>query len=291
MLFAVYFTFVGGVAVMKRIVKGKGFKVMITLVVLFLIVALVSSGNSYVNNFLTSYVLTPLQQLTTKGSDSAGKAMTPPKSREELEQEVDRLQEENRRLQDMLVEYYDLKAENEKLEKFYDIKKENTDFSVVTADVIGRDPNENFYGFTLDRGSHDGVELNDPVMTENGLVGWVCEVAPRSCKVTTLLSPDAAVGALVKRTGDSGIITGSPAFSDDGITRLINVSTRDQVKVGDIVVTSGYGGVFPKNIKIGTVREMTYDDYTGMPMAVIEPFEALRTVSSAVIVVDFSRGT
>ncbi len=272
---------------MNNVFKSKGFKVLVTIVVFFLVVALVSSGNSYVNNFLTSYVLTPIQRAVTGGTNSAGDAIAPKKTYEELEEEVSRLEKENREMHDMLVDYYDIKRVNQELERFYDIKKENEDFSVLTATVIGRDPNENFYGFTLDRGSNDGVEMNDPVMTENGLVGWVSEVAPGSCKVSVILSPDASVGAVIKRTNDSGVITGSPLLSDEGLTRMINISSQSKVKEGDIVVTSGFGGVFPKNLQIGRIKEISLDEYTGMPAAVIEPFEQVRTVSAAVIVVDF----
>ena len=141
---------------MKRVVSGKGFRVLVIIVVFFIVTALVSSGNSYINNFLTSFIFTPVQSFVTGGVTSAGDALTPAKSSGELQMEVEELKKENRRLNDLLVDYYDIKAENEELEKFYDIKKENKDFSVVTAAVISRDPNENFYGFTLDKGSSDG---------------------------------------------------------------------------------------------------------------------------------------
>ncbi len=273
---------------MKGVFSSNGFRVLVIIIVFFLVVALVTSGNSYVNNFVTSFVLTPIRQLVTGGVTSAGDSLTPPRSAEELQKEVDRLTEENRRLNDLLIDYYDVKAENEELEKFYDIKKENEDFSVVTATVISRDPNENFFGFTLDQGSANGVELNDPVMTENGLVGWVCEVAPKSCQVKTILSPDASIGVVDKRTTDSGILSGSAAMTDEGLTRMINVSAQNTMAIDDIIVTSGYGGIFPKNLKIGKVREMSYDSYSGLPMVVVEPFEDIKTVKNAAIVVNFS---
>ena len=273
---------------MNRFFSGKSFKVLIALLAFLLVLALVSSGNSYVNNFMTSFILTPLQQVATGGSRAAGDALTPPKTTEQLQKELDELKEENRRLNDMLVEYYDMKRQNDELIRFYDIKRENRDFSVVPATVIGRDPNENFYGFTLDKGSTDGVELSDPVMTDNGLVGWVSEVAPHSCKVTTILSPDASIGALDKKTTDSGIVAGEPTLCDEGLTRLINLSAQNKLEQGDLIVTSGFGGVFPKNLKIGKVRELSSDSYTGLPVAVIEPLEQIRTVSSVAIVVNFS---
>lgn len=273
---------------MKGFLSGKGFKVLMVLLAFLLVLALVSSGNSYVNNFMTSFILTPIQQVATGGAYSAGDALTPPKSNEQLREEVSRLEQENRRLNDLLVEYYDIKRENEELARFYEIRKENTDFSVVPATVIGRDPNENFYGFTLDKGSADSVKLNDPVMTDNGLVGWVSEVAPHSCKVTTILSPDAGVGVLDKKTSDGGILCGTPVLCDEGLTQMINISAQHKIAENDIVVTSGFGGIFPKNLKVGKVRELSSDSYNGLPVAVIEPFEQIKTVSAVAVVVNFS---
>ena len=157
----------------------------------------------------------------------------------------------------------------------------------MPSKVISRDPNENFYGFVLDKGSNDGISLNDPVMTEYGLAGYVCEVSLKTCKVTPLLSPDASVSAVDKRTGDEGVIAGEAEYSEKGSIILKNISTDNTVKVGDIIVTSGYGGMYPRHIKIGTVSSLAYD-YAGMPVAVVSPFEDVTKTVSAVIVVDFS---
>ncbi|MDD6489806.1 MAG: rod shape-determining protein MreC [Clostridia bacterium] len=273
---------------MKKVFTGKSFKVLITIICLLLVFALVTAGNSSVNNFVTSFILTPLQQVTSGASSSVGNALTPPKSAEELQKEVSELQKENQKLNDMLVDYYDIKEENEQLRKYYDIKKENQDFRLVPSTVIERDPNENFYGFTLDKGVLDGVEVNDPVITEKGLVGWVCETAAKSCKVKTILSPDAQIGAVSKKTSDSGVISGSVEYSDDGITLMQNISAQHSMKKGDIVVTSGFGGIYPKNLKIGKIQNIKYDDYSGMPVAVIKPYEDIKNVSSVAVIADFN---
>ncbi len=273
---------------MNKVTSGKGFKVLITAVCILLVLALITAGNSTVGGIVTGYILNPLLRVASDFTNSAEETITPPKSVEELEEENDELKEENRRLNDMLVEYYDLKKENDELYKFYNIKKNNEDFSVVPSTVISRDPNENFYGFILDKGSADGVKPDDPVMTDNGLVGYVCEVSTKSCKVTSIISPAAQVGAVDKKTGDEGVVTGSPEYSDSGIAVMKNISAQNAMKIGDIVVTSGYGGMYPKNIKIGTVSKLDYDSYTGMPVAIVKPFEDVRNITSAAIITNFS---
>jgi len=280
--------FVWGEKMNNRVTSGKGFKVLITLICIMLVLALITAGNSTVGGLVNGFLIAPLQRVAADFTHTAEKTVQPPKSADELAKENSELAEENRRLNDMLVEYYDLKKENEELYKFYNIKKSNEDFSVVPSTVIARDPNENFYGFVLDKGSADGVSLNDPVMTENGLVGYVSEVSIKSCKVTALISPSSQVGTVDKRTSDEGVVTGTPALCDEGIALMKNISTSNSIRSGDIIVTSGYGGLYPKNIKIGTVTKVDLDEHTGMPSAVIKPFEDARDITSAAIIVDFS---
>ena len=268
---------------MKRKAPFRRYKIMLTVVSFFLLIAMISTFNSGINNFLTSFILTPVQRFVFQGAYD----LTEEKDTDKLIEEVSRLKEENNRLNDMLVDYYDIKRQNEELNGFFGIKKADTTLSLVTAAVIGRDPNENFSGFTADKGSADGVSINSAVITEDGLVGQVCEVAPYSCKVTTILSPDISAGAEVKRTGSIGIISGSAAVSDDGYTMLVNIPAENKPAVDDIVVTAGYGGIFPKNIRIGKVKKLLSDSFTGMPSAVIEPFADIKTVRYVAIVTDF----
>ena len=85
----------------------------------------------------------------------------------------EQLKKENAELREQLVDYLDAKEENAKLWKYYELKKENPSYDILPAGVLRRDANDDFYSFTLDKGSTDNVEKNDPVITENGLIG--CE--------------------------------------------------------------------------------------------------------------------
>ncbi len=273
---------------MNRITQSKGFKLLVTAICILLVLALITAGNSTVGGLFTSFIASPLQRAAVDLTSSISGSTPDPRTREELVEENSILRDENRRLSDMLVNYYDIKKENEELYKFYGIKQENKDFSVVPATVISRDPNENFYGFILDKGTTDGVQPGDPVMTDSGLAGYVCEVSLRSCKVSSILSPAVQIGVVDKKTEDEGVITGDPSYCENGLTLMKNIPADGKIKSGDIVVTSGYGGIYPKNIKIGTVSKLTLDSYTGTPVAVIKPFENVKTISSAAIIIDFS---
>ena len=273
---------------MNRITSGKGFKVLITIVCILLVFALITAGNSTVGGLFLDFVVTPLQKVAAQALGQVESNVPDTRTKEELAEENSLLRDENRRLSEMLVDYYDLKKENDELYKFYGIKQQNDDFSVVPATVISRVPNENLFGFILDKGTNDGIELGAPVMTDNGLVGYVSELGMMSCKVTSILSPDTQIGVIDKKTENEGIVTGDPQYAENSLVLMKNIPADNSIKSGDIVVTSGYGGVYPKNLRIGTVSKLTLDSYTGTAVAVIKPFEDVKKISNAAIIINFS---
>ena len=262
--------------------KGKGLKVLLVTLGVLGILSIMTAGNGYIYNFVTGFIVTPMQYVLTGAVEDTGNALTPQKSRSELEKENSKLIEENTRLNDMLADYYDIKEKYEELAVFLDIKEEYRNYDLCSAKVIMRDVNESFYGFTLDRGIYDGVSLNDAVITEKGLVGYVNKVDFNSCKVTAILSPDTKIACKDSRSLDKGILTGSIDLCDKGLTCLKNIQRENDMIRGDIVVTSD-DSVYPSKIKIGRVKYTCDDEFTGMPMAVIEPFEDIKNVSSVVI--------
>jgi rod shape-determining protein MreC len=136
------------------------------------------------------------------------------------------------------------------------------------------------------------VELHDPVVTENGLVGMVCEVDATTCKVRTILSPDIQVGVLNSRTSDSGIVTGSSKYSDDNLSLMTKIPAQHTMQEGDIIVTSGLGGIFPQKIRIGEIKEIKLDEYDSQPMAIIKPYENIQEVSLVAIITNYlGKGT
>ncbi len=119
----------------------------------------------------------------------------------------------------------------------------------LTARVEGKDATNWFRTILVDRGSLDGVRRNQPVVAPDGLVGRVVEVTPASAKVQLLTDPVSAVGGLIQRTRVTGIISGNLGAG----TRVRYLPLLADVAVGDLVVTSGMGGVFPKGIPIGRI--------------------------------------
>ncbi len=267
---------------MKGFLHNKNFKtLLITLVIL-----VVMSVLSLVDNSVVSSAVNGITKGLFQVSASAT-ASTDTVSYDDLKKENEELKKENAELRSQLVDYYETKSENDRLWKYYDLKKENPSYKILPASVIRRDANDDFYSFTLDIGSSNGVELNDPVITENGLVGWVCRTDAGTCKVKTILSPDTRAGAIDKKTGDLGIVSGSAEYSDQNLTCLTKIAEDNKIKEGDIIVTSGTGGVYPGNLVIGEVKELSFNSYDTTRCAIIEPYEDIRTVTAAAVITDF----
>lgn len=273
---------------MKNFFCSKGFIIFIA-ILLFLtgiLLFTISGGNTFLSQAL-DFITTPLQRITANISNASDAALKEKQTTEQLNIQIEELKKQVQNLRTITVDYYDVKKENAQFLKYYDLKQKDQSLKFVPASVIGRDSNENFYGFTLDEGYVAGVLLNDPVITENGLIGWVYHVDANSCKVKTILSPDTKVGATDIATGDSGVVTGGFPFADKNLTKMIFLHTENKVKLGDILVTSGLSGTYPKNLQIGEIIEITHEKYDASLYAVVKPFEDIQNIKDVFIVTDF----
>lgn len=266
---------------MRRMDDKNRKALIITLIILAVMSVLSQEENSFVSSGLNA-VTRGLFQVTASATASNDSA-----NGQELRDEVDRLKTENAELRTQLSDYLDTKKENARLSKLLDIKKDNPSCKMTPANVIKRDANDDFYAFTLDVGTAKGVSVNNPVITENGLIGWVCQADAATCKVKTILSPDTKTGAQDKQSGDNGIINGSATLCDKNRTAMTKLAENHKVKKGDMIVTSGTGGVYPGGLLIGEVESVEFNSYDASRHAVIKPYEDIRTVSTAAVITDF----
>lgn len=147
----------------------------------------------------------------------------------------------------------------------------------VGASIINRSVSAWYQTLTINRGSNDGVKVNDPIISNLAVVGKVISVTPTTSEVLLILDGEGQVSALVRgSTGEAtfGIVQGTykqgSRLSSDGELQMM-FKRDDNVNVGDLVLTSGYGGVYPKDIPIGTVREIRLDSSGLLKTAIIEP--------------------
>ncbi len=154
--------------------------------------------------------------------------------------EVARLREENARLREGAQEAVRLRG----LLGF-----KNQPYHTVAARVIGRDPSHWFSTLLVDRGPADGVRRKDPVVTGDGLVGYVIETSGSWARVLLIQDPRSAVGVLVGRSRDAGVAEGQGRT----VLRVKYLSRDAEIHPGDEVVTAGLGEIYPRGLPVGTV--------------------------------------
>lgn len=197
----------------------------------------------------------------------------------ELKAEIDALNKK-------IADYDELAQQNNFYKEYLGIKDINPDFVFTDATVISRDTDDPFGAFTINCGSTSGISKYDPVITSAGLVGYITDVGLTSCKVTTILSPDITLGALDNRTQDSGIITGSLSFAQNGFCQFANLSRSCSVAVGDYIVTSGEG-IFPEGLLIGSVNNIGINEKNNSIYAEVKPFAEMEELRTVMVITEF----
>lgn len=263
----------------------KSNSVRIFLATVFVLIVLSVFTNSIDQNLLSSTVNSvtyPLSKVTAAATSDEDMSYS------ELLSEYEKLKEENAQLRSQLVNYYDTLTENTRLWKFYDLKKEHPEYSLVPSVVLRRDANNEFYSFTLDKGTTSDIAVGDPVVSDNGLIGWVSETDLNTCKVVTILSPQTSVGATDNKSNDMGIVTGSALYCDDNLTTFTKLSASHKVKTGDIITSTGVSGIYPKGLIIGEVTDVCYDTYNSTYYAVVKPYDDITTITDLAIITDYT---
>ncbi len=162
------------------------------------------------------------------------------------------------RIQELEVELKgkeELDSENERLLGLLDLTKESQ-YKVLTARVIGRDPSIWFDSAIINRGSMDGVKLNMPVVTDGGLVGRVTAVGPLTSQIDLLTHDKSGLGAVVGEISESnalGVVSGT---STRDVVEMRYVSGSIEVTPGQIVYTTGQDGIYPAGLKVGEIVDV-----------------------------------
>ena len=266
--------------------KGKLFLAAAAVIIGMMVFAARSGGLQTVPEKILSAVLYPFQKASASLSDSITEFTGVFFHAQENYQQKEALQEEVTSLREQLVRYQSLENENKRLREMLGIRQENPNLTLLDSSVIARTP-ENFGSFTIDRGESDGVSLYDPVMTGDGLVGYIGELGTTTARVVTLFSPECNVGAVSADTGDSGNVTGSLSLSEKGLTRMEMIARDASLGEGSLLVTTGLTGSFPKGILIGTVQSVTLEENGISCWAEVAPAADIEGTTAVFVITDF----
>ncbi len=275
---------------MKEFFHSWVFKVLLALCIVmfaFLLRATMTMGASTVVEQIVGTITAPVQSLTSGLSGSITGFLDQFLRASEISQENEQLREENRKLIEQMVDYENYKHENESLKEQLGIQEENPQWETMTASVIGRDPSDQFYSFTIDKGTLDGVSYQDPVITADGLVGIVSEVGPVFAKVTTILDVRLNVACQDVRTQDVATISGDIEMAQQGKCKMSLIPRESGIAKGDIVQTSGTSGLYPQGIVVGRVSDVGFEPQGTMMYAVVEPANDIKSIKDVVIITSF----
>lgn len=182
------------------------------------------------------------------------------------------LEKENIVLKDKALRYDAVANENERLRKVLNFKQQGSEFEYVGCDIIGKSGNNWLEGFIVNRGSKDRIKKRMVVITGEGLVGQVTAVGTNWAIVQSLINENIEVAGMVNSTRENdGVVKGYKDYNNKFLAKLYFLPLDSKAKKGDIVSTSGLGGFYPKDIKIGTIIDIKEDKGKLVKNAVIQP--------------------
>ncbi len=201
------------------------------------------------------YVLVPIQSGVNRVGgglynelSSVGKLKTALAENETLKTRVDELTEENTRLRS---EQFEL----ERLRSLYELDQEYMQYHKIGARIIAKDSSSWFSVFRIDKGSDDGIKEDMNV----GLVGIVTDVGANYATVRSIIDDSSRVSAMAQQSGDSCIVAGDLQLFKDGRLKLSYMEKDDDIKDGDMIVTSNISGKFLPGILVGYATDITVD--------------------------------
>ena len=171
-----------------------------------------------------------------------------------LDEQNSSLRKRNAELAFNNMQMEDALLENIRLRKLLGFK-DKSDFDLIAAEVIGENPHGILNGLILNEGTKRGIKKSDAVLTADGLVGKIIQADGDFCICQILLDRNSRVGGRIQRNRELGIV----AWDGGAMLKLLYLTKTIEVLPGDIVVTSGYSQIFPENIKIGVVVNVSLE--------------------------------
>lgn len=178
---------------------------------------------------------------------------------------------ENENLRQSSINATELLAENTRLRALLEYKKTAPQFDFVTATVVARDPSTWTSVIVINRGSEQGIAKDMPVVTPQGLVGNVVQAYSNTAKVQLILDPRSAAGSLVQRSESrvAAIVEGNGAKALS--PRMVNLARDADILPGDKIITSGFGGIYPKGLFVGEVVDVVNEEGGLLKYADLKP--------------------
>lgn len=210
---------------------------------------------------------------------------------EALREENQELTEENSKLTIENQRLSNLEEENKALADLLNTSESFPDYNQLVAHVIGKDPSNWYDKFIIDKGAKDGIKDNMVVITSGGLVGHVSKTYESYSEVKSIIDDTSSVSCIIPRTGTLGFVKGDNTLIKDGYIRMEFSDIDSEALIGDEVTTSHLSSIYPREIKIGVIREI-YEGESGLrKYALIEPYVDFSNIQTVIVFLeDFDTG-
>lgn len=233
-----------------------------------------------------STVVSPLQKIVYNINSRVKETVDFFLNFSEVKLENEQLKQKNAELANELIEYESLKDEVERLREALNFTESRSNYNYVGVNIIGYSGSSLSDGYIIDKGSNDGIAKNMVVVSYKGLVGKVTKVSSNFAVVQSILNENIAVAVMDQQTRDAtGVLQGLSDKKDTNMTVVYNLPIDSNVKEGDIIITSGLGKIYPKEIPVGTVVSVQEDNVKVMKSAVVEPFVNFNKLEELFVVI------
>lgn len=271
--------------------KGKKFKILVAVVVAIIlgsILASISHNGSSPLSSVTGVVFSPIQSFSSFVNEKLSDFSLNFRSSSTYAEKVKELEKQIENYELQLIDYQQTKQKLNLYEEFLEIKKENSDYSFEPATVIAKDSADMFYSFVINKGSSSGIEVNDPVIYGKHLVGVVHAVRPTTSVVYTILDPKVNVSAYDTQSGEFGYVTSSADIALKGYCTLPGLERNTAITKGSIICTTGIGGIYPKDLIIGTVQDVQNDQHNVSAYALIKTDVSISDLQNIFVLTSFN---
>jgi rod shape-determining protein MreC len=274
---------------MKQFFKNKFFYIMTVLALLLTIVpsVLYSMGLTFLFRDAVCVLLTPMQKVFNYATEAVDGFASYFYKFDELVEENIALRERIAELEKQNYDAAELEERSAWMSNFLEMKSQHTDFKMLSASVTGRENGNYSKILTIDVGTGAGVTKNMPVVTSEGIVGRITELGYNWAKVTTIVESQTSVGAYIERTEDAGICEGQFDLAPDGMCRMSYLPAEAQIAVGDRVLSTGYGSVYPRGLVIGYVETVGINEFTRSPDVTVKCAVDFSELTQVMIITDY----
>ena len=267
--------------------KNKLAVTIIVLSVTFLgiIIFSVKNGSDSISSGIGA-VVSPLQKIVYKANDKLKSSVEFFVNFSKVKQENEELKIKNSELENQMIEYKALKDENERLREVLKFKDSKSNYDYIGVNIIGYSGGTVSRGYIVDKGTNDGVEKDMIIINYQGLVGKVTKAESNYSIVETILNENMAVSVMVDSTRETtGILRGYKENKNEDLVKVYNLPIDSEIKEGDVILTSGLGMIYPKEIRIGEVVSVETDNVMVMKNALVKPYVDFNKLEELFIVV------